>query len=153
MWKKAYPTEDFKGIVIEDLEKAEHLFKVNVDIFEFDEEVNPPIIVPIRRSPRNHDKTMQLVKYKEHFCFVNDINKAGHAFSCPKCRKLWKEEFMLRRHEETCTSGGQKHVYPGGVYTPTRTPLEILAENGIAVNTKYAYPYRATFDYEVFFEG
>ncbi|KAL8564994.1 hypothetical protein ACOMHN_003370 [Nucella lapillus] len=56
------------------------------------------------------------------------------------------------RHEKSCTGKLVKHRYPGGVYTPPSTPLEILQRNGLNVDTAYVYPYRATYDYEAYFD-
>ena len=58
----------------------------------------------------------------------------------------------MKRHEKPCTGEGQKHQYPGGVYTPNPTTLEILAENGIQVDPSFSFPYYATFDYEALSE-
>ena len=59
---------------------------------------------------------------------------------------------MLRRHERTCT-GGVRRVYPGGVYHSTPSVFERLDDENIRVaeSLRY-YPYRATFDFECWFD-
>ena len=44
-WQNKHQQSNFKGITMTDLKEAENLFELNVDIFEFDEEENPPVIV------------------------------------------------------------------------------------------------------------
>ena len=146
-------SSDFPGITFRDLEKAEDLFNVNVDVFEFDESQSPPCLVPSRRSARKHSKTMRVLCYSSHFCYITNINKAAHAFGCRQCGKLWKKEWLLNRHEKTCTGDKVKQVYPGGVYSPPLTPLEMLQKNGLLIDSSYVFPYRATYDFEVFFES
>ena len=144
-------SSDFSGMTLTDLEKAEDLFNVNVDVL--DESQSPPCLVPSRWSARKHSKTVRVLCYSKHFCYIININKAAHAFGCGQCGKLWKKEGLLNRHEKTCTGDKVKQVYPGGVYTPKLTPLEMLQKNGLLIDPSYIFPYRATYDFEVFFES
>ena len=63
-----------------------------------------------------------------------------------------KDAWMRYRHERTCT-GGVRRVYPGGVYHSTPSVFERLDDENISVaeSLRY-YPYRATFDFECWFE-
>ena len=63
------------------------------------------------------------------------------------------KEWLLRRHEQTCTGDKNKHTYPGGVYRPTPSAVELLDMNSIQVDTSFVFPYRATFDFEVLLEN
>ena len=58
----------------------------------------------------------------------------------------------MQRHEHTCTGEKSKVAYQGGVYTPPESIFESLARYGLVVKTDFIFPYRATFDYEVYFE-
>ena len=59
---------------------------------------------------------------------------------------------MLRRHERTCT-GGARRVYPGGVYHSTPSLFERLDDENIRVSQSLRYYlYRATFDFECWFD-
>ena len=56
-------------------------------------------------------------------------------------------------HELTCEAG-VRHVYKGGVYHTTPSVFQRLDDEGITVaDTLRFYPYRATFDFECFFDG
>ena len=49
---------------------------------------------------------------------------------------------------------GVRHVYKGGVYHTTPSVFQRLDDEGITVaETLRFYPYRATFDFECFFDG
>ena len=60
---------------------------------------------------------------------------------------------FVKRHELTC-EGGIRRVYKGGVYHPTPSVFQRLEDEGIhIVDVLRFYPYRATFDFECFFDG
>ena len=127
--------ENFEGVTLKDMEKAEELYKVNIDVFGLDEKES---FVPLLRSPEKFDSTLRLLKIDHHFCYIQNINQASHSFCCAKCKKLWKVEKELRRHEDTCQGITVQMHYPGGVYTPPQSPLEKLHEHGIDVDTSFS---------------
>lgn len=58
----------------------------------------------------------------------------------------------LRQHEKTCDAK-VNYQYPGGAYHVPKTIFEKLEEEGIMVPEEARYfPYRATFDFECFFD-
>ena len=60
---------------------------------------------------------------------------------------------MLNRHQLTC-EGNVKFDYVGGVYRVPPTIFDLLQEEGIAVDLDDRfYPYRATYDYECYFDN
>ena len=60
---------------------------------------------------------------------------------------------MLKIHELTC-GGGIRRIHEGGVYHPTPSVFQCLEDEGIhVVDVLRYYPYRATFDFECFFDG
>ena len=73
--------------------------------------------------------------------------------TCSKCEQaLWKTPQELLRHERTC-EGGIRRVYKGGVYRPPSSIFERLDDEGIIVEDVLRYyPYRATFDFECYFD-
>ena len=125
---------------------------MNVDVFQFDEAESPPCLFPCRRSDRTHPETMHILLYKNRFCYITNINKAGHAFGCLTCGKLWTKEYMMHRHEKTCTGDKIKHIYPGGVYQPAPTASELLEANGISVDTHYIFLTEPPLTLKCFFE-
>ena len=65
---------------------------------------------------------------------------------------LWKYPSLLKRHELTC-EGGIRRVYKVGVFHPTPSVFQRLEDEGThVVDVLRFYPYRATFDFECFFD-
>ncbi|GFR68008.1 hypothetical protein ElyMa_003720600 [Elysia marginata] len=142
--------EDFDGIKLLELDELESLFEIDIDVFEF--KYDPPCLVPHRRSSYKYGDVLHLLLVHGcHFCYIKDIDSVCHAFGCHKCGKQFKERFLLTRHEKTCAGDEIKRYYPGGVYHPNPTPLEILADEGVPVETDFVYPFRATYDFECYF--
>ena len=60
---------------------------------------------------------------------------------------------FLHRQERTC-EGGVRRVYPGGVYHSIPSVFECLDDENIRVSASLLYyPYRATFDFEYWFDN
>ncbi|KAL8581674.1 hypothetical protein ACOMHN_049230 [Nucella lapillus] len=146
----------FPGVVTDDLGELEKLFGVNVNVFRFDEDDQKvgPCLVPARKSKGRSPSSaaLNVVNFANHFCYITDLGRATSSLKCPRCDRLWKKDWTLRRHEKSCTGELVKHRYPRRVYTPPSTPLEILQRNSLNVDTAYVYPYRATYDYEAYFD-
>ena len=90
--------------------------------------------------------------YETHYSYIQDIGMYCHSYRCRKCGdSLWKRPYLLHRHESVC-EGGIRRIYPGGVYQPSPSVLRRLDDEGFAVieDLRY-YPYRATFDFECYF--
>ena len=63
-----------------------------------------------------------------------------------------EDAWALYRHERTCT-GGVRRVYSGGVYHSTSSVFERLDDETIRVDESLRYyPYRATFEFECWFD-
>ena len=151
----------FEGVSESELHECEKVFDVCIEVFEFEEDAEidkAPFLTCVRRSayaPQHTEKSakpLQLLAYKDHFCYIKNVDRLGHAFACSKCKKLWKNKFRLNRHEKTCNGTGQKHTYTGGVYIPPPSPLERLSRHGLSVDASETFPFRATFDFETYFE-
>ena len=77
----------------------------------------------------------------------------SHSYLCRKCEdSIWKYPSLLERHERAC-EGGVRRIYKGGVYHPTPSVFQRLDDEGIHIigSLRY-YPYRATFDFDCFFD-
>ena len=80
-------SSDFSGIILTDLEKAEDLFNVNVNVFEFDESQSPPCLVPSRRSARKHSKTHARPLLRQSLLLHHQHQQRG---SCFWLWSVWK---------------------------------------------------------------
>ena len=124
------------------------MFEVNIVVYNLREESAQLV----RRSLGKHDNTMYVNLYESHFSYIQDMKSYSHSYMCSKCENsLWKYPSLLKRHELTCEAG-VRHVYNGGVYHPPPSVFERLDDEGIVVTDSLRYyPYRATFDFECYF--
>ena len=148
------PVHDFAGVTLDDLSKIEATFDVNVVVYKLVPTGNEKTKAElVRRSLCSYAQTMYLNLYETHFSYIKDINTYCHSWRCRNCEtSLWKCPYDLHRHERTCTEG-IKRVYKGGVYHPPSSVFERLDDEGIIEEDVLRYfPYRATFDFECYFD-
>ncbi|GFS19334.1 zinc finger protein 546-like [Elysia marginata] len=142
--------DGFEGVTLRKLDELEDVFRVDIDVFEF--KYDPPCLVLHRRSSYKHGDVLHLLLVHGcHFCYIEDIDAATHAFGCEKSGRQYKERKKLGRHEKRCAGDKIKRYYPGGIYHPNPTPLEVLVDDGVLVETDFVYPFRATYDFECYF--
>ena len=153
------PMEEFAGVTLFDLYRVETTFQTNVCVYQLvkpdaeDAEDGKSTAELVCRSLCKYPETMYLNLHETHFSFIQDVHMYCNSYRCRKCGdSLWKDAWMLYRHERTCT-GGVRLVYPGGVYHSTPSVFERLDDENIRVaeSLRY-YPYRATFDFECWFD-
>ena len=145
---------DFAGVTLDDLLKVESKFETNVVVYQLVEIDNGKTMAElVRRSPAQYQETMYVNLHESHYSYIQDIGKYCHSYRCRKCGdSLWKRPWELHRHESTCEAG-VRHVYNGGVYHPPPSVFERLDDEGIVVEKMLRYyPYRATFDFECYFD-
>ena len=151
------PMEKFAGVSVKDLYRVETVFRTNVCVYslvkpnENDADERPTAEL-IRRSICKYPTTLYLNLHETHFSFISDVRMYCHSYRCRTCNSLWKRTWNLRVHESTC-SGSVRRVFPGGVYHSTPSIFEQLDDENIRVNESLRYyPYRATFDFECWFD-
>ena len=145
---------DFASVTLDDLHKVESKFKTNVVVYQLVEIDNGKTTAElVRRSPAQYQETMYANLHESHYSYIQDIGKYCHSYRCRKCGdSLWKCPYDLHRHELTCEVGVNRK-YKGGVYHPPPSVFERLDDEGIVVEkTLRYYPYRATFDFECYFD-
>ena len=143
------PVWKFEGVVIDELPKVESMFEVNIVVYNLREESAQLV----RRSLGKHDNIMYVNLYESHFSYIQDMKSYSHSYMCSKCENsLWKYPSLLKRHELTCEAGVNQ-IYKGGVYHTTPSIFQRLDDEGITVPEALRfYPFRATFDFECFFD-
>ena len=153
----------FHGVKLSEIDELEKLFEVNIQVYSLaptqthgeeqeGEETRPDIAATLlRRSHRHYESTLYLNLYENHFSYIKDLARYSKSFRCSRCGKYWKRASNLRQHEKTC-DGKVQLKYPGGAYHVPKTIFEELEDEGIIVPEEARYfPYRATFDFECFF--
>ena len=149
------PVDTFEGVTIDELHKVEATFDVNVCVYKLVPTGNEKTMAElVRRSTGHYTETMYVNLHETHYSYIRDINMYCHSWRCRNCEQaLWKCPYDLHRHERTCTEG-IKRVYKGGVYRPPSSVFERLDDEGIVVSASLRYyPYRATCDFECYFDG
>ena len=100
--------------VVEDINTS-NIFSNDIDI------VNEKIIGELeRRSMMKFEKTVRLLRYNNHICYVNNINAIFKSFRCPSCATFFNRATILEHHRTTC-SDRVKNLYPKNVYQVRKT--------------------------------
>ena len=143
------PAQEFEGVTVDDLHKVETIFEVNIVVYELGDECAQLV----RRSLGQYTNTMNINIHETHFSYIRNMKLYAHSYLCRKCGdSLWKQPYRLARHEMAC-EGDVRRVYRGGVYHPTPSVFQPMDDEGIhVVDILRYYPYRATFDFECFFD-
>ncbi|XP_071793479.1 uncharacterized protein [Asterias amurensis] len=159
------------GITLNELAIAEELFNVKIEVYmllpvedsddndilgQDDKETNTTDekiqVELIRRSHRHNDDRLCLNLCGRHFSFINDFDKYSQSYACSKCCTVFTRSADLVRHEPICDVN-VKHKFTGGAFNLPLTVFDHLSELGVDVEDEMKfYPYRATFDYEVYFK-
>ena len=138
----------FQGVHMTDIPKAEDLMQLNVFLYDIDFVDGELIGELCRRSIQKFEKSVNLLRYNNHICYVNNINALFKAFRCTTCDTFFSKTGNLERHLVTC-SDRVKHVYPKNVYELRETLFEKLdAFNIPHKNEQKLFKYLAIFDFE-----
>ena len=78
-----------------------------------------------QRSIKKYEKNVQLIRYKSHICYVDNIHALFKAFRCPTCDTYLQKTGKMKRHFVRC-SERVKHVYPKKVYQLRETSFDKL---------------------------
>ena len=63
-----------------------------------------------------YENNINLLRYNNHICYVDDINTFFKRFHCPNCETFIKRAGNFHRHVKSCKYRIQ-HIYPKSVYT------------------------------------
>ena len=117
--------ESFTGVSFDQIPTIEEQIKQNIFIYDFDIEDGEIIGELVRRSVERYDKNIKLLRYNNHICYVNDINKIFKKFRCPSCDVFFNHSGHFNRHLKTCKER-VKNIYPRGAYSLRETLFEKL---------------------------
>ena len=137
----------FQGIHLNDIPKIEDLLQLNIFLYDIDFVDGELIGELCRRSIQKYEKSVKLLHYNNHICYVNIINALFKAFRCNTCDTFFSKG-NLERHLVTC-SDRVKHIYPKNVYELRETLFEKLdAFNIPYTNEQKLFKNLAIFDFE-----
>ena len=138
----------FKGVHKNDIPNFEDLLTLNILLYDIDI-VDGNIIGQItRRSVRKYDNTVGLLRYKNHICYVSNINAVSQSFRCPNCDTFFNRTLNLEQHLTSC-SERVKNIYPRNVYQIPATFFDKLDSFGIKYTIQQKlFKNLAIFDFE-----
>ena len=102
-------SNQFQGVHTNDIPTVEKLLTFKIVLYDIDF-VDGNIIGELA-SPQNYGNTVQLLRYNNHICYVNNINAVFQSFRCPNCDTFLNRTINLERHLTTCSERVKK-VYP-----------------------------------------
>ena len=140
--------DQFQGVHMNDIPIVEDLLTVNILLYDIDI-VDGNIVGELaRRSVQKYEKTVRLLRYKNHICYVSNINAIFQSFHCPNCDTFFSKTFNLERHLTTC-SERVKNVYPRNVYQIREILFDKLNSFGISYTSEQKlFKNLAIFDFE-----
>ena len=118
-------TSKFQGVCMDDIPSVEDIVGINVFIYDIDLIDGAMVGELARRSIKKYEKSVQLIRYNIHICYVDNINALFKAFRCPTCDTYFQKAGNLERHLVKC-SERVKHIYPKNVYQLRETLFDKL---------------------------
>ena len=115
--------QKFQGVHLNDIPKVEDLLQLNIFLYDIDFVDGELIGELARRSIQKFERSVKLVRYNNHICYVN--NTLFKVFRCTTCDTFFSETGNLEQHLVNC-SDRVKHIYPKNVYELRETPFEKL---------------------------
>ena len=93
----------FQGVHMNINPIVEDLLTLNILLYDIDN-VDGNIIGELaRQSLQKYNKTVRLLRYNNHTCYVSNIDTVFQAFRCPNCDIFFNGTFNLERHLTTCS--------------------------------------------------
>ena len=138
----------FQGVHMTDIPKVEEMFQLIIFLYNIDF-VDGELIGELgRRSIQNFEKSVKLLRYNNHICYVSDLNSFFKSFRCSTCDTIFSKTGNLERHLITC-SDRVKHIYPKNVYQLRETLFEKLDSFNIPYREhQKLFKNLAVFDFE-----
>ena len=100
---------------MDDIPFVEDIVGINIFIYAFDLIDGAMVGDLARRSIKNYEKSVQLIRYNSHICYVDNIHSLFKAFRCPTCDTYFQNTGNLERHLVRC-SERVKHIYTKKMY-------------------------------------
>ena len=124
-----------QGVHLNDILKFEDSLQLNIFLYYIDF-VDGELIGEIcRRSIQKYEKSIKLLRYNNHICYVNNINVLSKTFRCITCDTIFSKTGNLGRHLVSCIDR-VKHIYPKTFYELRETLFQKLDAFNIPYGTK-----------------
>ena len=113
----------FQGVHMSDIPKVEEMLHLNIFLYDIDFFDGELIAELCRRSIQKYEKSVKLLRYNNHICYVKNMNSLFKAFRCTSIDTFFSKTGNLEQHLVTC-SDRVKHIYPKNVYELRETLLK-----------------------------
>ena len=100
----------FQGNHLADLPKAEEMLHLKFFLYDIGFVDRELIGELCRRSIQKYEKSVKLLRYNNHICYVNNINALFKALRCTTCDAFFSKTGNLERHL-VASSDRVKHIY------------------------------------------
>ena len=115
----------FQGVCMDDIPSVEDIVGINIFIYDIELIDGAMVGELARRSIKKYKKSIQLIRYNSHICYVDNIHALIKAFLCPTCDTYFQKTGNLERHLVRC-SERVRHIYPKNVYQLRETLFDKL---------------------------
>ena len=108
-----------------DVPKVEQTLQLNIFLYDIDF-VNGELIGELaQRNIQKFEKSVKLLRYNNHICYISNTNSFFKSFRCSTCDTIFSKTGKLERYLITC-SERVKQIYPKNVYQLRETLFEKL---------------------------
>ena len=81
----------FQGVHMIDIRQKEEMLKLKIFLYDIDFVDGELIGELTRRSIRKFEKSLNLLRYNNHICYVNDMNSFLKSFRCITCETIFSK--------------------------------------------------------------
>ena len=120
----------FQGVHMTDIPKVEEMLQLNIFLYDIDFVDGELIGELARRIIQKFEKSVKLLRYNNHSCYVSDMKSFFKSFRCSSCDTIFSKTGNLERHLITCNER-VKHNYSKNVYQLRETLFEKLDSSNI----------------------
>ena len=107
-----------------DIPKMEEMLQLNIFLYDI-AFVDGELIEELARSVHKFEKSVKLLRYNNHICYVSDMNSFFKFFRWSTSDTILSKTGNLERHLITCGER-VKHIYPKNVSQLRETLFEKL---------------------------
>ena len=100
----------FQGVHMNDIPIVEDLLTLNILLYDIDFVDGKNIGELARRSVTKYEKTLRLLRYNNHICYVYNINAVFQTYRCPNCVTFFDRTFNLERQLTTCSERAKMSI-------------------------------------------
>ena len=137
----------FQGVCMDDIPSVEDTVGIKNSIYDIELTDGAMVGELARRSMKKYEKSVQLIQYNSHICYVDNIHALFKSFRCPICDTYFQKTGNMERHLVRCGER-VKHIYPKKVYQLRETLFDKLESFDIQYTDDHKLFTKLAFDFE-----